>query len=246
VWPHSFVIGVNGVAVTIGTDDHAVVDHLQQWCIDEPSQLVDFGLELHPVQPSERSAPRNLPNLKVGSDVLARTDDVELLRDALLRVVAAATNDVPAGMLRVSGAVLERDGRGYLVPEGNLRTVSMRVLQRRGVRVWPAQSILVDAARLEVVLDPPLGSNAAPRRLPLDVLWLNHREPNAPTTPGEDVARLLGHCSPHPASTEGSVTASASQSMVALAATLVASVRPRYVAFGRQALENELTALIGR
>ena len=35
-------------------------------------------------------------------------------------------------------------------------------------------------------------------------------------------------------------------SLCSLAARLVTSMRPRYVAFGRQALENELTALFGR
>ena len=73
MWPHSLVIGVNGVSVVIGTDDTGVVDFLSTWRVDEERSLVDFGVRTSPVEPEVRSAPRELPQLKHGSDVIART-----------------------------------------------------------------------------------------------------------------------------------------------------------------------------
>lgn len=245
MWPHSLVIGVNGTAVCVGTDDTATLAHLERWRIDEPADLVDYGLRLHPAQPSDRSAPRVLPSLHVGSDVLARSGDTEALRSALLCVLAAATEPCPEGLLRVSGAVLEREGAAWIVPETNLRTMSVRMLNRSGFVVWHAQTTLVDAASMEVVLQRPLGSDDATRRLPLAGLWLNHREPSAPTSPGEDVARLLGNCQLDPAEVRDR-SGALSSTMLLLAASVVASAPVRYVSFGRQALENELTALFGR
>ena len=240
MWPHSLVIGVHGSAVTIGTDDPGLVGFLEPWRIDEPTSIVDFGLETAPAQPTERSAPRILPSLKHGSEPIARVEDTAFLRDALLRIVVAATSPVPDGLLRVNGTVLERGGVGHLVPEPNLRTVSHRALGRRGITAHVGQTVLVDVATLEVVLDVPLGIDTPGRRLALASWWMNHREPAIPTTPAEDVARLLGNV-------VVDAELVADQALLCLLASrLVTSMRPRYVAFGRQALENELTALFGR
>lgn len=234
------MIGVGQVALTIGTDDTDIVRFLESWRIDEPSNLVDFGLLLHPAPPADRSAPRVLPSLKHGSDVIARSDDTALLCDALLRMITAATEPAPPRMLRVQGAVLEHEGRAFVVPEGNARTLSLRALAQRGVRYWPGQTVLIDPRTQHVVLDPPFGSGVPALRLPLAQLWFNHREPTLSTTLGEDVARLLGHCIQPPA--HRAVAAA----VVDLAEELVERMRPSYVAFGRQALEKELTALFGR
>jgi len=245
VWPHSLVVGINGVAVCVGTDDPAVAEYLAAWRIDEPAELVDFGLRLHPAQPSERSAPRNLPSVHVGSDVLGRSEDTESLRNALLRLIAAVTEPIPQELLRIRGAVLERDSQAWIAPEGNLRTVSLRRLKRSGFGVWFAQTVLIDAEAMQVVIDRPLGSSETMRRLPLAGVWLNHREPTAEVTPGEHLARLLAHCEVDPFDTEADAGAR-SRSMIVSAARLVSAAPVRYVSFGRQALENELTALFGR
>ena len=240
MWPHSLVIGVHGSAVTIGTDDPALAGFLERWRIDEETNIVDFGLETASAQPTARSAPRILANLKHGSEPIARAEDATLLRDALLRMITAATAPVPDGLLRVNGTVLESAGLGHLVPEPNLRTVSHRALGRRGITAHVGQTVLVDVATLEVVLDTPLGTDAPGRRLALASWWMNHREPEVATTPAEDVARLLGNL------VADSALVTNQASWCALASRLVTSMRPRYVAFGRQALENELTALFGR
>lgn len=240
MWPHSLVIGVHGSAVTIGTDDLAVVGFLDRWRIDKPMSIVDFGLQMAPAQPTERSAPRILPSLKHGSEPIARAEDAAFLRDALLRMIVAATSPVPRGLLRVNGTVLESSGVGHLVPEPNLRTVSHRALGRRGITAHVGQTVLVDVGTLEVVLDVPLGTDAPGPRLALGSWWMNHRDPTIPTTSAEDVARLLGNVV-----IDAELVADQA-SLCSLAALLVTSMRPRYVAFGRQALENELTALFGR
>ena len=240
MWPHSFVIAVNGTVLTIGTDDQELMEHLRPWVVPEPSSLVDFGLQAHPPQPENRAAPRLLPSLKHGSDVLARSDDVDLLRTALLRMITASTNPTPVGMIRVSGAVLERDGGAYVVPEGNLRSFSYRALARQGVLAHPGQSVLLDASDGTVQLDVALGSTDSARRLPLRAWLFNHREPGLPTTVGEDVARVLGNLWG-----DWHTMHSPTQTLDA-ASTLVSLFRPRYVAFGRESLENELTALFGR
>lgn len=246
MWPHSIVVGVNRAAVTVGTDDAELVAFLEPWRVDEPRTLVDFGLLLHPEQPEERSAPRVLPSLKFGSDVIARFDDRARLRDGLLRMITAAVSPPADGLLRMSGAVLERSGVAYIVPEGNLRTISLRWLGRFGLVPWPSQTVLVDAASLEVQWDVALGSTGPGRRLPIAGIWLNHREPTVDTTPGEDIARLLGNCVLDGSDLHPGRVGALAQSMVSLVTQLRSAARPRYVAFGRQALENELTALFGR
>ena len=240
MWPYSFVIAVNGTVLTIGTDDQELMEHLRPWVVPEPSSLVDFGLQAHPPQPENRAAPRLLPSLKHGSDVLARSDDVDLLRTALLRMITASTNPTPVGMIRVSGAVLERDGLGYVVPEGNLRSFSYRALARQGIVVHPGLSVLIDASNAAVHLDAAHGTAESVRKVPLRAWLFNHREPGLPATVGEDVARVLGnlwgdwHAMHSPLQT------------LDAASTLVSFLRPRYVAFGRESLENGLTALFGR
>lgn len=240
MWPHSFVIAVNGTLLTIGTDDPDFLGYLRPWVVDEQSALVDFGLQSRPPQPENRAAPRLLPSLKHGSDVLARSDDVDLLRAALLRMITAATTPTPAGMIRVSGAVLERDGGAYVVPEGNLRSFSYRALARQGVLAHPGQSVLLDTSDGTVQLDVALGSTESARRLPLRAWLFNHREPAVPTTVGEDVARVLANL------WGDGQTEHLPEQLLASAASLVLRVRPRYIAFGRESLENELTALFGR
>ena len=240
MWPHSLVIGKNGVSIVIGTDDTALLEFLSPWGVEERRSLVDFGLRTKPAQPEVRSAPRILPQLKHGSDVIARTEDVASIRDALLRIVHASTSPVPEGLLRIAGAVLERKGQAYVVPSGNLNAMSHRLLARQGLNVLTGQTVLIDPTMCEVLIDPRFGHDDPVRRLPLAEWWLNHREPMVATTPAEDVARLLGNLAAAAHEDESPAH------LLELAAALVARLRPRYVAFGRQSLENELTALFGR
>lgn len=240
MWPHSLVLGVNGVSLVIGTDDEDLIDDLSSWEIDESRSVVDFGLRTRPAQPEVRSAPRILPSLKHGSDLLAATEDVASLRAALLRVIHAATSPVPGNLLRITGSVLERSGVAYVFPSGNLSAVSHRSLARQGITALVGQTVQIDPTLGEVVVDPRFGHDEPGRRLALAGWWFNHREPEVPTTPGEDVARVLGNLA------SGEHANDPTDVILGLVISAVTRMRPRYVAFGRQALENELTALFGR
>lgn len=232
------VIGVDGTAITVGTDDESLAAYLRRWEIEAPAELVHFGLRVNPEQPTERSAPRELPSLKFGSDVLARSSDVAMLRSALLRMIAAVSTTPSPELLRLRSSMVEFRGHAYLVPEGNLRSVSIRMLERLGIRPWFAQTVLLDPVRGSIHLDPELGSDAGGLALPLGGWWFNHREPGETVSDGEHLARVLGHLD-HRRSGDGSTEVL--ESLV----VLMAAVPPRYLAYGRVELENALTALAG-
>jgi len=243
VWPLSFVLGVGETAVTIGTDSPSILEQLAPWRIDEPAALVDFGLELTPAQPEERSAPRLLPNLRHGSDRIAQCDRPEVLSESLRRILGGFAAPPTTTQLRVRGATLVRKGIAYLVPLSNLSSLSYRWLQRHGFDAFYVPSARLDAATVELVIDAELGSETEHRgeqRLPLGGIWFNHRHAEQETTRATDVARLLGHVV-LPETAE--VTAS---SVLSNAVHLVAAAPPRYLHHGRVSLENELTALLGR
>jgi len=90
------------------------------------------------------------------------------------------------------------------------------------------------------LIDPRFGHDDPGRRLPLAGWWLNHREPETPTAAAEDVARVLGSLA------TAAHVGDSPEYVLGLTASFVSRLRPRYVAFGRQSLENELTALFGR
>lgn len=228
MWPHSITIGLGGTAVVVASDDSSIVEELGPWSVDVERSVVDLALETTPAQPAERSAPRTLPNLRHGSDRIATSPDVAMLRAALMRMLAAHGSRHATGFLRLPGMVLVREGRATVVPLGGARFVAHRQFRRLGFDPVYAQSVLIDVAAVEAVIDAPLGSTESPRRLPLETLFLFHREPDAPVTRGTVVARLLGNA----------------LGEVALhdAVVLVGRVPVRCIASGREALEKALTA----
>ena len=228
MWPHSITVGLGRTAVAVGSDDSSIIEGLEPWRIDVERDVVDLAIEISPAQPSDRSAPRTLPNLRHGSDRIATSTDVSMLRDALMRVLAAHETRHATGFLRLPGMVLVRNGVGTLVPLSSARLVGQRQLERMGYEPVTAQSVLVDAGTCEAVIDAPLGSGAPVRRIPLAAVWLFHREPEAPVSPGIIVARVLGNAIGHVE--------------VHDAMTLTRSVPVRFLESGRSPLEKALTA----
>lgn len=228
MWLHSITVGLGGTAVSVGSDDGSLIDELEPWRVDVDRAVVDLGFEAFPKQPTERSAPRVLPNIRHGSERVVKSADPEVLRRVLRRMLAAHENAPSSGALRISGMALERKGRAVVVPLGNASLVAQREFERFGFDPIWAQSVLIDIAACEVLIDPPLGSAEDSRRLPLDTVWLSHREPDQHTPLHAVVARVLGNC----------------RASVSLddAMALVQSATVRFVAPGRDALIRELTA----
>ena len=190
MWPHSLVIGVGEVAVCVGTDDAGLAAHLQPWAVDEPAGLVDYALTLHPPE-RPRGEPRELPSLRHGTDVLARTQDTDLLRDGLLRTLAALAPS-PAGTVRLSGVPLLRDGAVHLAPPELAAVLPSRWLAQHGFTpVW-VQSVAVNPATLQVHIAAPLGSDDQPLVAPLHDWWITVHDPTVELT----FAQWLTHAAP--------------------------------------------------
>lgn len=241
MWPQSIALRIDDTIVTVGTDDDVLLRRLERWAVDDERELVDFVVEVSPQQPSERGAPRKLANLRHGSSYLLRSNDTELLRTSLLRMLGAYEHAPSAGQVRVSGMVLERSGHAYVFPLRNVQACAVRQLQQWGFVPHYAQSVLIDAGTSEVVLDPQLGDDELPRCLPLGGLWLGHRYPGEATTRAVDVARLLGNLD-----LVGVTAPQDAQAVLDAVVRIAESDLVRYVGADRSALENELTALIGR
>lgn len=190
MWPHSLVIGVGEVAVCVGTDDADVAAHLQPWAVDEPAGLVDYALTLHPPE-RLRGEPRELPSLRHGTDVLARTQDPDLLRDGLLRTLAALAS-TPAGTVRVTGVPLLRDGVVHLAPPELAAVLPSRWLAQHGYTpVW-VQSVAVNPTTLQVHIAAPLGSDQEPLVASLHEWWITVHDPTVELT----FAQWLTHAAP--------------------------------------------------
>lgn len=228
MWPHSIAVGVGRTAIVVGSDDAHLIAELEPWRVDVDRNLVDFALETDPPQPESRSAPRLLANLRHGSDRLVHSTDVAMLRESLFRMLSAYEHETKPGTLRLNGMLLEREGGAIVVPLDNARLVPVRQLQRLGFTPCYSQSVLIDVATQEVLVDARLGDAQPARRLKLSGIWLFHREAEVHVPAPVSVARVLGNSQSHVSARD--------------AAELVRRIGVRYVGSGRGVLEKELTA----
>lgn len=228
MWPHSIAVGVGHTAVVVGTDDALLIAELDPWRVEVDRAVVDLVLESTPEQPEQRSAPRVLPNLRHGSTRIAASSNVAMLRNALLRMLGAYADVHAEGYLRLPGMLLVREGRGTLVPLESARLVGPRQFERMGFEPQYSQSVLIDVAAGDAIVDAPLGASGAQFRVPLDVVWLFHRAPDIAVSRAVQVARVLGNAM-GPAHLTDVVA-------------LVERLPVRFMASGRTSLENALTA----
>ena len=160
--------------VVVATDDDQLAATLAPWLTtahaDFNESLVDFSAELHPARPEQRSVPRSIPVVHHGTAALARSNDVDELRAALLRVLGSLAAAVPEGHVRVSGVPLVRDGAIELATP-NAAADGSRALRRRGYEPLYSGSVIVDPAALVVSIAAPLGSSGQPITAPLDSWW---------------------------------------------------------------------------
>lgn len=238
MWPHTVVLRLSDLLVCVGSDDEGFVRGLDPWVVDEERTLVDFALELHPDPPTTAHAPRPLANLRHGSARLVNSLNQSWLRAQLLELLGSLDRRLGPHEVRVDGMVLERNGTAVVFPYESVSLLALRRLEQLGFRPEYSLSVAVDVVRAEVVVGPSLGSDVGPRRLALAGVWLMHRYPDEATTTAIDVARLLGNL-------DSVLNGGNADELLTAAVGLRGRVPVRYLAPGRAALENELTALAG-
>jgi hypothetical protein len=116
VWPHSIVIGIQGLAVCVGSDSAAVIDQLEPWRIDVDSDIADYGLELAPQRSANNAGLRRLPRLAHGTCDVIRLRDTATLIQALMRVLGSF-NQLPSDrLLRIGLVPVVSADRAVLLP----------------------------------------------------------------------------------------------------------------------------------
>lgn len=190
MWPHSITVGLNGRAISIGTDGPEVIASLDRWRIDDVGEPVDYCLELHPETPGP-GKPRPLPGLYHGSTALVRTTDTARLTTAFLRVLGAYARPAGDGQVRLGLTPVVRNGVALLVPPTTVATVPDRWLTAQGIEALYTISSLVDAHRGNVLVDPPLGSDEEPTARAFGGWWLPPSGWDDPLTPGFAVAEVM-------------------------------------------------------
>jgi hypothetical protein len=166
VWLHSFVIGIGGLAVCVGTDDDGLAAALSPWVIDAPATLVDFGAQLHP-PPAARGSARVHPNLRHGSDWIASAPDPAVVREGFLRILGALAGEPAPGEFRLAAVPSVRDGAVDLLTVPEVSHGSYRRLSRGGSKLLLVDRVDVDPAALTVRIAAPLGSSDPPLVWPL-------------------------------------------------------------------------------
>jgi hypothetical protein len=195
VWPHHIVVGINGLAVSIGSDDPDTIDRLEPWRVDVDTELIDYGLQLHPA-PGQDRGPRRLPRLMHGSCDLIRLHDENELITALLRILASFSEEPHPNVLRVSLMTLVHEGRALLIPIDHGGRISRRWFARKEIQPLYGLSSLIDVEQFTVSVDAPISANAsqtATARVsyPLADWWLPTVDESRPLSPGHAVAHTM-------------------------------------------------------
>jgi hypothetical protein len=193
VWPHSLVIGVGGVAISVASDDPTVIGRLRPWQIDADRDVVDYALELDPARPEGRRGVRPLARLLHGSCDLVRLRDTQELTTAFMRILATFSPGAGADHFRIGLMPIVHDGRVILIPPDHGGKISHRWYKSESIRPIYSMSSLVHVANLTVDLDAPLDSSdsASAESLPLLEWWLPSSNPSAEISPGHALAQAL-------------------------------------------------------
>ena len=172
MWPHSLVIGVGGVAISVASDDPTVIGRLRPWQIDADRDVVDYALELDPARPEGRRG---------------------VLTTAFMRILATFSPGAGADHFRIGLMPIVHDGRVILIPPDHGGKISHRWYKSESIRPIYSMSSLVHVANLTVDLDAPLDSSdsASAESLPLLEWWLPSSNPSAEISPGHALAQAL-------------------------------------------------------
>ncbi len=205
-------LALGDLVVVVGTDDDQLAASLAPWLttnLDIDLSVVDLSAQLHPPSPVHRSVPRSIPVVHHGTVVLARSTDIDELRTALLRVLAALTTEVPEDCVRLTGVALLRDGALELASPHTAAEGS-RALRRRGYEPMYSGSAIVDPVALTVTIPAPLGSSDAPTVAPLTAWWSDLPAADPPWPFAQAVAMTLWRSiamAPHPSLTSSQLAA---------------------------------------
>jgi hypothetical protein len=230
VWPHTISIGLNGRAISIGTDAHEVIARLEPWRIEDLGEPTDYCLELHPAEPGG-GRPQPLPGLYHGSTALLRSRDNTRLTTAFLRVLASHGRPAAEGQVRVRLMPVVRNGAAILAPPASVAALPDRWLLAQGFDVVHTASSLIDARTATVLVDPPLGSDETVA-IPFDAWWLPPRHSEEPLSPGFAVAEVM--------TLVENVTPASAGSTLRAVASLVERAHPTFTPAGIDPLKEAL------
>jgi len=235
VWPHPITIGLEGTAISIGTDDPEVVARLEPWRIPDVGYPIDYCLELHPAAVG-RGQPRSLPGLYHGSTTLLRSRDAARLITTFLRVLGSHARPATEGQVRVGLMPIVRDGLAFLAPSASIGAVLDRWMAAQGIEAIHTVSSLVDADRAQVLVDPPLGSDDAPMASTFVGWWLQPTGWDEVLSPGFAVAEVMDMVT--------GVTAANAASSLRSVATLVERAHPDFAPTTLDGLKEGLAKVL--
>jgi hypothetical protein len=237
VWPHSITVGLDGKAISVGTDAPEVIASLAPWRIPDVGEPFDYCLELDPAPPGG-GKPRPFPGLYHGSTALLRSRDTVRVTTALMRVLASHARPAGDGQVRIALMPVVRDGVALLAPPASIGAVPDRWLAAQGITAVYTVSSLLDARRVQVLVDPPLGSDEEPVAPVFGGWWLPPQYWEGELSPGFAVAEVMALVT--------DVTAANAASVLQTVAALVERAHPAFAPSTVEAVKHSLAITFER
>jgi hypothetical protein len=237
VWPHSVTVGLDGKAISIGTDAPEVIATLAPWRIHDVGEPTDYCLELHPAAP-RGGRPRPLPGLYHGATPLLRSRDTARLTTAFLRVLASHARLAGESQVRIGLMPAVRDGVALLAPPASIGVVPDRWLTAQGITAFHTVSSLLDAGGGVVLVDAPLGRDDEQETPRFGGWWLPPSYRDSELSPGFAVAEVMTLVT--------DVTATNATSVLRSVAALVERVHPVFAPITAAAVKDALVSAFDR
>ena len=198
-WPNRIVVGINGTAITVASDQRQIIDSLRPWQIDLETQLVDYVLETEPPDIADQPSLRKLASISNGCDPLFRLRDTEILVETFWRMLASFRRPESPGQIRVRMMPIVRDGVALLVPPGHAGMISHRWYEAQSMEPLYTATSVIDVASWTVRVDRSLLAGTKPGgdlepAYPILHWWLPSADPSAGITPGDAVAHVMRWC----------------------------------------------------
>ena len=193
MWPHHCVVGVDGLAISIGTDSAEIVERLRPWHVEVDATVVDYALELAPTADPVRPRVRPLPRLAHGTCDLFRLRDPAELTVAFLRLLASFSTPTQPDRVRLGLMPIVHNNHALLIAADHGGRIPARWYADRSIVPYYTYSSQIDVANLTVHVDRPLtdaGSSTEPG-VPLLDWWLPTANLTAELSGGTAVAQAM-------------------------------------------------------